>query len=545
MKKTTIISLVWALILFSSQMGMAQAAENSSQNLFLYGLVAAVILIFLLMVVQVSDNLLAIEAKNSGAAKTGKSFSLFPNWREIMAPKLPAYVADQSVTILRRGHDIQLEGEAAKEIETASVSRFAIQPPNFIGLSPIPKVMVEEGDTVKAGDQIMFDKKRPEVKYASPVSGEVVAINRGQKRSIAEVIILADKDQESRSYETFDLEKGTRAELVSYLLESGVWPMIRQRPFDVVADPKETPRNIFISTFDSAPLAPDLNFVINGREDVFQKGLDVLNKLTDGSVHLGLNAKGEEAPSSVFTQAEGVDLHWFHGKHPAGNVGVQIHHVAPVTATDKVWVLGVQEVITLGTLFAEGRFDAGRIIALSGDQLNEAKYVRTYQGANVGELTKGNLNNDNVRIIAGDALSGKKKSTDSFLNFYDDQVTVLAEGDDYEMFGWLVPSYARPSISRTFPSTFLSDLKYKVNTNTHGEKRAFVVTGQYESVLPMDVYPQHLMKAILVNDYERMEGLGIYELSEEDIALCEFACTSKQPLQQILRQGLEMMREQG
>ena len=545
MKKTTIISLVWILILFFSQSGMAQAAESSSQNLFLYGLLAVVIMIFLYMVVQVSDNLLAIEAKHSGAAKTGKNFSLFPKWSEIIAPKLPAYVADEPVKVLRRGHDILLEGAATKEIATASVTRFAIQPPNFVGMSPIPKVLVEVGDSVKAGDQIMFDKKRPEIKYSSPVSGEVVAINRGQKRSIAEVIILADKEQEFRSYEALDLEKGTRAELVDYLLESGVWPMIRQRPFDVVADPQEAPQNIFISTFDSAPLAPDLNLVVKGKEEAFQKGLDVLNKLTDGKVHLGLSARGEEAPSSAFTQAKGVALHWFHGKHPAGNVGVQIHHIAPVSATDKAWVLGVQEVITLGTLFAEGRFDTERIVVLAGDQLKEAKYVRTYQGANVGELVKNNLANDHVRIIAGDALSGKKKDTDGFLNFFDDQVTVIAEGDDFEMFGWLLPSYARPSISKTFPSTFLSGLKFKVNTNTHGEKRAFVVTGQYESVLPMDVYPQHLMKSILVNDFERMEGLGIYELSEEDIALCEFACTSKQPLQKILREGLDTMREQG
>lgn len=545
MKRTTIITLVSAMILLSSNLAMAQAAGSNGQNYLVYGLLVVAIFIFLGLVVQVSDNLLAIEAKQSGVAKNGGNFSLFPDWREIVAPKLPDYVNGHPVTILRRGYDIRLEGEAVQKLDTAAVARYAIQPRNFIGLSPIPKLLVEEGDTVKAGDQLFFDKKRPEIKYVAPVSGEVVAINRGEKRSIAEVIILADKDQQYRSYEAFDLEKGSREELVAYLLESGVWPMIRQRPFDVVAYPGDTPRNIFVSTFDSAPLAPDLNFVIQGREAAFQKGLDVLNKLTDGQVHLGLNARGEEAPAAAFTQAKGVKLHWFYGQHPAGNVGVQIHHIAPVTATEKAWYLGVQEVITLGALFTEGRFNAERIVALTGDQLKEAQYVKTYQGANIGELTSGRLANDHVRLISGDVLSGQKKDSDSFLNFFDDQVTVIEEGDDYEMFGWLVPSYARPSVSRTYPNFLFPDIKYKANTNTHGEKRAFVVTGQYESVLPMDLYPQHLIKAILVNDFERMEGLGIYEMSEEDIALCEFTCTSKQPLQKILREGLDTMREQG
>lgn len=545
MKRITITTLVLAMIFLSSNLAIAQAAESNGQNYLVYGLMVVAIFIFLGLVVQVSDNLLAIEAKQSGVAKNGGNFSLFPNWREIVAPKLPDYVDGQPVTVLRRGYDILLEGGATRKLDTAAVTRYAIQPPNFVGISPIPKLLVEEGATVKAGDPIFFDKKRPEIKYAAPVSGEVVAINRGEKRSIAEVVILADKDQQYRSYDAFDLEKGSREELVAYLLESGVWPMIRQRPFDVVASPDETPRNIFVSTFDSAPLAPDLNFVVQGREAAFQKGLDVLNKLTDGQVHLGLDARGEDAPAVAFTQAKGVSLHWFHGKHPAGNVGVQIHHVAPVTATDKVWYLGVQEVITLGALFTEGRFNAERVVALTGDQLKDAKYVKTYQGANIGELVKDNLANDHVRLISGDVLSGKKQDADGFLNFFDDQITVIEEGDDYEMFGWLVPSYARPSVSWTYPNFLFPDMKYKVNTNTHGEKRAFVVTGQYENVLPMDIYPQHLMKAILVNDFERMEGLGIYELSEEDIALCEFTCTSKQPLQKILREGLDTMREQG
>jgi len=328
-------------------------------------------------------------------------------------------------------------------------------------------------------------------------------------------------------------------------METGAWTLIRQRPFDVLPAATDIPKNIFISTFDSAPLAPDLDKAVEGREDAFQKGLDVLARLTPGMVHLGLNANRNAAPSKVFTEAEGAEKTYFQGKHPSGNVGVQIHHVSPINANEKVWTLGVQEVISLGQLFLTQQFDASSLVAVTGAELTTPKYIRTYIGASISELTKDNLTNDNIRFISGDVLSGKAKSAESFLNYYDDQITVVEEGDFYELFGWLVPIAPRPTVSRTFPNFLYPDLKFKANTNTHGEKRAFVVTGQYEQVLPMDIYPQHLMKAILINDFERMEGLGIYELIEEDVALCEFVCTSKQPLQAILREGLDTMREQG
>jgi len=338
---------------------------------------------------------------------------------------------------------------------------------------------------------------------------ELVAVNRGAKRSISEVVILADKDQNNfRSYNLPDLNS-SREDLVEFLLGSGVWPMIRQRPYNVVADPLDIPKAIFVSTFDSAPNAPDLNFVVAGKEAAFQKGLDVISKLTEGKVHLGLDARGEEAPSTAFTEATGVEKTYYNGPHPSGNVGIQIHHTEPISANERVWTLGVQDVITIGKLFIEGRYDAERIIAVTGAELEHTGYVKTYLGANLENMVKGNLKND------------------------------------HEMFGWLLPLSPRPTVSKTYPNFLFPNYKFTPNTNTHGEKRAFVVTGQYEKVLPMDVYPQQLMKAILVNDYERMEGLGIYELSEEDVALCEFVCTSKQPAQKILRQGLDMMREQG
>ena len=545
MRIGTIKTILLTGLVLSVNVASAQSASGGN-NYFIYSMVAIAVFLFFYLVVQVSDNLMAIEAKQSGADKTGANFSLFPRIQELFSPSLPDYVSNTPVHRLSKGHDILLQGAADKVIdESVQVTTFAVQPVNFRGIAPIPKMLVEVGAEVKAGDALFFDKKDPDTKYTAPVSGEVIAVNRGAKRSITEVVILADKDQKFRQFDKLDLETASREALVNYLRESGIWPLINQRPFDVVADPNEVPRDIFISTFDTARLAPDLDLVVAGRGASFQKGLDVLAKLTSGKVHLGLNARGTNPPSTVFTDAAGVEKHWFHGKHPAGNVGVQIHHVATLGTQDKVWTLGVQEVITIGELFLSGHYNTERVVVLTGSELKKPKYVRTFLGAKIEDLIKDNLKSDNLRIISGDVLSGEKKSPEQYLNAKDDQLTIIEEGNDYELFGWLLPIEPRPSVSNTFPNFLYPDYAFKATTNTHGEKRAFVVTGQYEAVLPMDIYPQHLMKAILTNDFERMEGLGIHEVSEEDIAICEFVCTSKQPLQDILRKGQKMMLEQG
>ncbi len=551
MKKAASKSILVALAMgFSSTMVWAQAGDGDTGfgAVLTYSLIAIAVLIFFFLIVQVSNNLLAIEAKQLGIDEEGEesqssSGGLFGR---IFKPKTPEFLdEDTPVTVLRQGHDIALEGEAESVIdESVQATTYAIQPPNFLGIAPIPKMLVDEGSEVKAGDYLFFDKKNPDIRWVAPVSGEIIAVERGAKRAITAVTILADKEQQYRELPAVDLDKASRQELVDYLLDVGAWPLFRQRPFNVIADYRKVPRDIFISTFDTAPLAPDLDFVVKGQEDAFQKGLDVLAKLTSGSVYLGLNAKSETAPAKAFTEATGVKKRWFHGKHPAGNVGVQIHHIKPVSLSNIVWTLGVQEVLTLGKIFTEGRFNAERIVAVTGAELEKPAYVKTKVGAKIEDLLKGNLANDHVRYISGDVLSGKRKPLEGYLDFYDDQITVVEEGDDYELFGWLLPSFNTPSISTTFPSTLVPDMKFKAETNTHGERRAFVVTGNYESVLPMDLYPQELMKSILIGDFERMEGLGLPELVEEDVALCEFVCVSKQPVQQILRQGLDTMREQ-
>lgn len=535
------LKFTFCLVLLANM--LSAQGQGSGSNMLLYSVIAVCAILVIWAMLGLASNLMKIEAGKHGLDPEKENYGVFPGLTDLFKAKRPSYAVGGTFHKFDKGFDINLEGKPTGSVEEGNVTRFAIRPTDFNGMSPIPKVTVEVGDEVKAGDVLFFDKKRPEINYVSPVSGEVVAVNRGDKRSIADVVILADKNISYKKFNTPDINEIDRATLVNFLAESGVWPLINERPFDLVPALDVVPVNIFISTFDTAPLAPNTNVVISGNESSFQKGLEVLAKLTSGSVHLGLDARGDHAPANGFVNAQNVKKHWFAGPHPAGNVGIQIHHTAPIKGSDKVWTLGVQDVITLGNLFLTGEYHADRIVALTGGELHTPKYVKTYQGASVADLVKGNIKEGENRVISGDVLSGKQIDAESFLGFKDDQLTVIKEGNDYELFGWLLPLSPRPSISGTIPS-FGKDYEYEANTNTRGEKRAFVVTGQYESVLPMDIYPQHLMKAIITNDFEKMEGLGITELTEEDVALCEFVCTSKNPLQSILRQGLNAVQEQ-
>lgn len=516
----------------------SQAAAEGG-NLLFYGLAALALLIFFFIVISVADNFMVIESNESGINGEKANMGLYPRMNELFSKKLPSYLEGKHSYKLSKGYDIPLEGEATgTAVDDSAAVRFAITPPDYLGLQPIPKVVVEVGDKVKAGDVVFFDKKMDRIKFTAPVSGEVIEINRGAKRSIANIVILASKDQESRSY-SVPAADASRQDLVEFLLESGVWPGIRQRPYNVVADPEVTPRDIFISTFNSAPLAADSKLQIAGREAAFQAGIDVLNRLTPGLVYLGLD--GREEAQTGFSNITNAEHRYFIGKHPVGNVGVQMHHIHPVgNGENTVWTLDVNTVLVLGELFQNGNYSTERVIALAGAPLSAPRHVRTHAGANLGELLK-NESLDNVRVISGDVLTGSAVGAEGYLGYFDDQVTVLAEGNEAEIFGWLLPLKPRASVSPTIP-TFGA---FEATTNTHGEKRAFVVNNVYEEVMPMDIYTQQLMKSIMVGDFESMEGLGIYELVEEDVALAEFACVSKQPLQQILRDGLNTMLEQG
>lgn len=527
--------------MFLSQFAFGQSGESDS-NYFIIALIALGVVLIVMAVLTLADNLIQIEATKSGVDTSKNNLGIFPSYTGFFKKKAPLYAKDAGYYSFTAGHDIKLVGKPESgAITQSAANRYAVKPTDFRGISPIPKVVVEVGDEVKAGDVLFYDKKRPEIMYVAPVSGEIVEINRGAKRAISEVVILADKEVSYKQF-TVPALQSERTELVGFLCESGAWTLLNQRPFDIVPALDEVPANIFISTFDTAPLALDYSQVIAGKEAYFQKGVDVLSALTSGDVYLGLDGRGEQ-PVAAFANITGVKKNYFAGKHPAGNVGVQIHHTAPIKGDDKVWTLGVQEVLTLGRLFADGKYDASRVVSLGGVQVAQPRLVRTYQGANIGDLLGSNgLNEGETRLIQGDVLSGKTAEPSDFLGFKSTQVTAIKEGNYYELFGWLLPLKPRPTVSGTYPNFLFPDFEFEGDTNTHGERRAFVVSGQYESVLPMDIYPQHLAKAIMTGDIEKMEGLGINELSEEDIALCEFVCTSKMPLQQLLREGLDVMR---
>ncbi len=510
-------------------------------------LIAALLLISVVLilssVLSVSDNLIQIEAKKQGIDTRKNNLSIFPNFSDIFGKPAPKFADKSKFHNLKAGHDIKLAGAASGPIVAGTASRYAIKPTDYRGIAPIPKMEVAVGDVVKAGEAIFYDKGNPDIKYVAPVSGEIVELRRGAKRAITHLVILADKEQRYQENEIINVDSSSRQDIVNYLQATGAWTLINQRPFDTVADPAQTPANIFISTFNTAPLALDCAQMLDGRAADLQEAIDTLARLTSGKVYLGIDGR-EGTPHAAITNATGAEKHYFRGKHPAGNVGVQMHHTAPIQNNTVVWTLTLENALILGRLMNSGRYDTSKLVALVGGQFEEPKIVKTYGGASIAELTKGNMKDGTTRLILGDVLSGKTVGEDDFLSAGVSQVTSIKEGDNYELFGWLLPVTPRPSISKTMPGFLMPGHEYEGNTNTHGEKRAFVVTGQYEKMLPMDILPQHLMKAIMAGDIERMEGLGINELSEEDIALAEFACTSKMPLQEILRDGLDMMREQ-
>lgn len=442
---------------------------------------------------------------------------------------------------IKRGKDINLVGEPANDIPTASQpSSYAIKPIDFKGL--IPKMVVKVGDEVKAGDTLFVDKQNPSVCFTSPVSGEVADIVRGERRAIQEVRVLADADTKYKEFNTSGYADKSAEDLMSVILESGLWPSIVQRPFGLIAETDVKPKAIHISAFDSAPLATDNAISLKGEEKNLQAAIDVLIKMTGATVHVN---KHTNRDSSVFDGLKNVTFNTFSGPHPSGLVGVQIHHVDPINKGDVVWTLSAQHLCFIGRLFETGKLDLSQVIAVAGSEVEKPAYYKTMLGANIESLISSNLKSENVRVISGNVLTGHRIEKDGYLGYYQNQITVIPEGDDYEFLGWLLPSYPRPTISSSFPISKFIKNKFKVNTNLHGEERAFVVTGQYEKVLPMDIMPVQLLKAILANDLDKMEQLGIYEVIEEDLALCEFVCTSKIEVQKILSEGIEVMAEEG
>ncbi len=450
---------------------------------------------------------------------------------------------------LKKGFDINLEGKAEKTVVQAPASEYyAIKPEEFIGYVK-PKLLVKEGDQVKAGQALYYDKSLESMKFASPVSGEVVEIKRGDKRRLLEIVVKSDGLQtyeQSKSYSSSEIASLSVEDTKKAMLDGGVWPCVIQRPFSVIANPDDAPKAIFISGFDSAPLAPDYSVILKGEEENFKTGIDILKKLTTGTVHLNLSTDAEMC--NAYSGAKGVQQNKISGPHPAGNVGIQIHHIAPINKGEIVWTVNPQSVVYIGRFFNKGIYDTSKVIAVAGSEVKTPQYYKIIGGASVKSLVDNNLKSEHVRFISGNVLSGTKVEKEGYIGFYDNLLTVIPEGDELRFFGSFLPSSDRVSYHRaiglmSFMNKFLKPKKeYVVDTNINGEHRAFVQSGVLEDVLPMDIYPTHLLKAILTEDFEEMEALGIYEVAEEDFALCEFVDVSKHNIQSIIRQGLDLIK---
>lgn len=437
---------------------------------------------------------------------------------------------------IKKGLDLKLQGEAENSKSDISRSKvYAIKPSDFHGVTP--KITVKEGAIVKAGEVIFYSKNDESVKFVSPVSGTVQEIKRGEKRVILEILIAADSQDTHVEHSKKNPKDLSSEEVKAHLLASGCWPFVKQRPYDVVANSADTPKAIFVSGINSAPLAADLNFTMNGKQDALAAGFTALKKLTSGQVHVTVSPSADFMPT-----VDGVTVHKGQGVHPVGLVSTQIAKIDPINKGEKVWTVQMEDVAIIGELFLTGKLNLQRTIALAGTGFNKPSYVNVTIGAQMADVVAGNLKDGNYRIISGDVLTGTKKSKDGFLGFYSNTVTAIPEGDDYDFFGWNIPRPNKFSVYRANMFSFLTpNKKYDLNTNTNGEHRAFVLTGDYEKVFPLDIYPIQLLKAILVKDIDQMEALGIYEVAPEDFALTEYICVSKQEHQAIVRHGLDIM----
>lgn len=440
---------------------------------------------------------------------------------------------------LKKGLDILLKGEAKRELtQLPLVHAYALKPEDFPRVTP--KLLVRVDDEVKVGTPLFFDKYRPQILFTSPVSGKVSDIVRGEKRKILEVVITPEAEQVYETFEVPAVEAADREQIKSLLLNAGLWPMIIQRPYGIIANPQDTPKSIFVSGFDSAPLAPDMNFVLENEAENLETGFALLGKLTDGKVYLGL----KNGTSGVLNQVKNAEIRLFEGPHPAGNVGVQIHHIDPINKGDVVWTVDVQHVAMIGRFFRTGRVDMSKIVALTGSETAQPRYFSVITGLPINSIVRQKelrSQTEKVRIISGNVLTGRRVEPEGYLGFYSNQVTVIPEGDTYEFLGWGMPRLNKFSVSRSYFSWLSPKKHYRLDTNMNGGVRAYVVTGLYDKYLPMDIYPLYLLKAILAGDIDKMENLGIYEVIEEDFALCEFVDPSKTEMQAIIRQGIDLM----
>ena len=479
----------------------------------------------------------------------------------------------ETITI-RKGLDIPISGKAELRLTDArSITTYAMKPTDFVGLTP--RLVVEEGDIVHVGDALFVDKQDERIRFTSPVDGKVNAIVRGEKRKLLEVVVEADCKSagsvvaDYKSPTTVKLPQ-TANEIKAAMLQYGLWPMMRQRPFGTVASPDDTPKAIFVSAFDSAPLAPDYDFILQGKEAMLAKGLEALSQLTKGKIHICFRPNQRLSSTIKQLNNQQFNIHYIKGPHPAGNIGTQIAHIDPINKGEVVWTMNIQDVAILGELVTTGVYNPEKVIAVGGPQTANPHYYRIMAGACVASIIAGQIPNpehpsldpkteaSRSRVISGNILSGTQITAHGFIGAYDSLLSILPEGDYYDFMGWLMPGFKKFSFSRTFLSGFMpkSTFKplginlprfekfWKFDTNTHGDERPLVFTGNFERVFPFDIYPTQLIKACIIGDVELMENLGIYEVEPEDFALCEFVDTSKTNIQAIVREALEKLRKE-
>lgn len=445
-----------------------------------------------------------------------------------------------NVIKLRRGLDINLKGAAAQELVSVKEPGFySLVPDDYTGITP--KVVVKEQEYVMAGGPLFIDKNHPELKFVSPVSGVVTSVERGARRKVMSITVEAAAEQDYEEFGKKDVSKMSGEQVKEALLNGGMFAFIKQRPYDVVADPTVAPRAIFVSAFDSNPLAPEFEMALKGEEANFQTGLDALAKMA--KTYLSISVKQNAA---ALTQAKNVEINVFDGPHPAGNVGVQINHIAPVNKGETVWTIDPQAVIFIGRLFNTGHVDMTRTVAVTGSEVKKPAYCKLKVGALLTNVFAGNVNTScELRYISGNVLTGKQIAANGFLGAFHSQVTVIPEGNDvHEMLGWIMPRFNEFSTSRSYFSWLMGKKEYRLDARIKGGERHMIMSNEYDRVLPMDIMPEYLIKAIIAGDIDQMEALGIYEVAPEDFAICEFVCSSKMELQRIVREGLDMLRRE-
>ena len=440
---------------------------------------------------------------------------------------------------IKKGLQIPLLGKPEEVFRGEITSEYLqVCPEDFQGITP--KLNVKVDDTVKAGQALFFSKMYPDMMFASPVSGTITAINRGEKRRILNITIKADKENAYVDYGKKDVAAMSPEEIKKALLEAGIWFVIKQRPYDVVASPEKEPRDIFVTGFVSAPLAPSYDFILKGQETDLQAGFNALAKLTAGKVYLSISP---DTKNEGLRNAKNVTITEFSGPHPAGNVGVQINHLAPVNRGETVWTLNALDVLFIGRLFNKGFADLTRTVALTGSEVKQTGYYKMLVGTELTKLFTGNVTEKgNKRYISGNVLTGTKVDANGVLRATHSQVTVIPEGDDvHEAFGWASLSPNRYSAGATYLQLKKA---YRLDARVLGGPRAIIVSNEYDKVFPMDIFPEQLIKSIIAFNIDKMEQLGIYEVAPEDFALCEFVDTSKLEIQRIVRTGLDMLKKE-